>query len=155
MAQAAASIAQSYSEELVVPDFMAHPSQITDPKFMGHLMNVSKIMKGWCASVEHHAKQMALKDNICPEGYELKHKSGRREIKDAVAAYGSVMTVLKPEEFMEACTVSIAKLEKVYGDKAQRGKKKAAREQLQEDLADIGVLNTGDDVPYLGKVKAD
>lgn len=152
-AQKAADVASKYNNDLVVPDFATHASQVTDAKMMGHLLNVKKTMEEWCASVDFHAKKLMLEQGVTPEGYEMKHRKGRGELTDALAVYGAVMDVLVPEEFMPACSVSIAKLKKAYREKAKRGFKKQAEEDLEEKLAELGILIKKDDQPYLAKVK--
>lgn len=153
LASKVTAIAARYDGALEVPEAATHPSKVTDPKVMAHLMRVKKIMVEWCKSVDHHAKKMALEENIVPEGYEVRHRTGRREIKDAAAAYSSVMDVLDAEDFLRACSVSAAKLETEYAAKANRGSKAQAKRDLNERLADLGILNTADDIPYLSLIK--
>jgi len=150
----ATSIAAQYKTDLAIPTDAIHPSQVTDPAVMGRLKQVATVLKEWIKSVDHRALEMALEDNICPDGYELRHRAGKRELKDAAATYAAVMDVLPAEEFMQACSVSMAKLEKLYGSKAKRGHKQEARRQLSERLADLGIINAGKDTPYLARVSS-
>ncbi len=154
MANKALTIAKRYQVDLDIPEFAIHPSTVTDPDTMGRLLDVKKVLEGWCESVGHHARKMALEDNIVPTGYAITHRAGKREIKDACAAYAAVNDVLAPDEFLRACSVSAAQLEKEFAAKIPKGKKKAAVFELSTRLADLGILNRPAETPCLQKASA-
>lgn len=86
-------------------------------------------------------------------GYELKTRSGKKEIVDATAAYDIIKDKLSPEEFSNCATVSWTKLEKVWADKHPRGQKQQAKQALEDKLAEAGLIKGGGEVPYLAKTK--
>jgi hypothetical protein len=153
-ANEALAIARQREEDMAIPEFAArHPSEVKDPVLMARLLKVARIMDKWAASVKFHASQLALTDGITPDGFEIKHRSGTRKIDDAMAAWAVAQDFLTQEEFIAACSVSVAKLEAAVREKAPRGKKKEAAAKLADELVGMGILTVSEDVPYLSEVK--
>jgi hypothetical protein len=87
-------------------------------------------------------------------GFELKSKSGKRELKDILAAWAALKDELSLEEFLAACgPVSVSKLEEAVAGHAKRGEKSKRKEALYERLTDMGIMETGRDVYYLARVR--
>lgn len=147
----ALTIAKGYGDELQIPD-QFHPSQITSPVVMGHALAVARVMEKWCESVRHHALQMRLGGQEIP-GHELRTASGKRRIKDPIAAWAAVKHQVPPEAFIACCDVSLPKLENAFAEAAPRGVKAKAKQELSEALADLGIIETAKESLYLAKTR--
>ena len=62
----------------------------------------------------------------------------------------------RPDEFMSACSVTPAKIAKVYSGKLERGEKKNARTTTDSALEEAGIILSEEErsmTPYLRKSK--
>ena len=147
----AMTIAKGYDAELQVPPEF-HPSKVSDPKAMAAMLDAASVMDKWVQSARHHFTQAMLNGTDIP-GYELREKKAARSVEDAMAAYAVVRDVIDRDEFLAACSISLPALEKAWCEKAPRGQKGKAKEELAEKLIEIGALKQGTPSHYLGKVR--
>jgi hypothetical protein len=147
----ALAIAKGYDAELQVPAEF-HPSKVTDPKAMAAMLDAASVMDKWVQSARHHFTQAMLNGADIP-GYELREKKAARSVDDAMAAYAVVREVIDRDEFLAACSISLPALEKAWCEKAPRGQKGKAKEELVSKLIEVGALKQGAPSHYLGRVK--
>lgn len=92
-----------------------HASEIGDPVEMAKALKLSRFLKGWAEGIEHHAKELAIKQGMKIPGFKIGTRQGNREIKDVATAFA--LSNLAATEFLPCCSVSITSLEKKLGKK--------------------------------------
>lgn len=93
-----------------------HASDIDDPEEMARALKLAREIKGWCESVEFHAKMLYQKTGALP-GFTGKMRAGRRSISDLSKA--CALSGIPPEKFISVCSAPIGKLQEIY--RAERG----------------------------------
>lgn len=131
---------------------LADPLTLATPEQRSQAESIRRVMERWCESVKRSNMEFRMEGGEIP-GYELKTRSGKKEIVDATAAYDIIKDKLSPEEFSNCATVSWTKLEKVWADKHPRGQKQQAKQALEDILTEAGLIKGGGEVPYLAKTK--
>jgi len=147
-------VAQNYADtQLDIPPKF-HPSTWTTPEEHSIGRRLALVLEKWVESVKSHNLQFVMDAGQTIPGFEMKTKSGKREIRDTMAAYAALKDDLTVEEFLAACgPVSMTKLEEAVASRAKRGEKSKRKEALYERLTDMGILETGRDVYYLARVR--
>lgn len=102
-----------------------HSSEMVTAKEIGMALKIARTLKDWCESVEFHAKEMASKQGVVAEGFELKSRQGNRFIADIGGAFTSVN--LPQPDFLKACVVKPRLLFDIYAE--FHGMKKAPAER--------------------------
>jgi len=111
-----------------------HASEIKSPQEMGKALDIARCLGDWCESVEHHAKEMAVKLGLVPFGYKLQDRRGNRFITDVSEAY--VRAGIPQAEFLKACVVKPKALFDAYA--VLNGMKvKAAEREVETKLGEI------------------
>jgi hypothetical protein len=147
-------VAQNYSDTALEIPPTFHPSTWTTPEEHSVGRRLALVLEKWVESVKSHNMQFVTEAGQTIPGFELKSKAGRREIKDIVAAHAALKDEMTEEEFLAACgPVSVAKLEEAVAARAKRGDKTKRKEALNERLIDMGIMETGQDVYYLARVR--
>ena len=123
---------------------------LTSPSDMGKALQLAAVMERFSKSVRARALEMALDGEEIP-GYQLKVRQASRKIGDVLDAWAVLQDTLELGEFLPACSVSITQLEKAVKDKAPRGEKAKYAASILGDLANAGIINRGQDIPYIGK----
>jgi hypothetical protein len=120
------------------------------PKERGETLNKIKFIGTILDPVWDEIKAMLIVDPGSVDGWRVKEGNRRRVIEDARAAYGKVAHLIGPQEFNEACSVSIGDLESVI--KAHTGGTGAAVKALVNTL--LGDLITiKQNAPSIERVK--
>jgi len=146
-------VAQNYSDAALEIPPKFHPSTWTTPEEHSVGRRLALVLEKWVDSVKSHNMQFVMDAGQTIPGFELKSKSGKREIKDILAAWAALKEDLSLDEFLAACgPVSVAKLEEAVAGRAKRGDKTKRKEVLNERLTDMGILATGADTFYLARV---
>jgi hypothetical protein len=102
-----------------------HPSEVTDPRQMGQMMDIARVVECWAESVKFHARKRMVEDGWSVPGYELAKRSGKT-IKDVNAVYAA--SGLTPSDFLACCEVQTGKLEKRFAEAAGLSLAKAKKE---------------------------
>lgn len=151
-------LAKKYSES--VTDFEMNlwgsysPDKVEDPAVLSRMLNVAAVVDKWQAAAKKQALKLAVEKGEDIPGYSLHYRNATAKIENGQEAYDSVSDLLTPDEFMDACNVSVTKLAKAYSDKLPRGEKKTARGAIETRLEESGVLPAEEDrdrSPYLRK----
>lgn len=130
-------------------------SLLGDPEKMSHLYTMASILEKWASTVKTMIVRRVSEGHEIP-GYRLVNKRGRRSCIDPVGAYHFLRDKYQvhAEQFLTWCNFSLSKAEKELAAKyATKGNKKAAEEQLSEEIADAGFVVTGDPIQYLQRSK--
>lgn len=130
------------------------PAEINDPAVLSKMLNVASVVDKWQAAAKKQATKLAVEDGEEIPGYDLHYRTASLKIDDTQGAYDAVEHLLSPDEFMDACDVSLPKLAKKYAEKLGRGEKKTARGTIEQSLEEAGVLPAEEDrdrSPYLRK----
>ena len=130
------------------------PAEIEDPDVLGKMMNVSQVVDKWAAAVKKQALKLAVEEGAEIPGYDLNFRAASSKIEDGQSAYDAINDLLTPDEFMDACSISVTALSKAYANKLERGQKKNARGIIEGRLEESGVLppdEERDRSPYLRK----
>lgn len=130
------------------------PENINDPAVLSKMLNVASVVDKWQAAAKKQATKLAVEQGEDIPGYDLHYRTASLKIDDTQGAYDAVEHLLSPDEFMDACDVSLPKLAKKYAEKLGRGEKKTARGTVEQSLEEAGVLPAEEDrdrSPYLRK----
>lgn len=130
------------------------PSEITNPKVLGQMMNVAQVVEKWAKAAKEQAVTLAVDEGEVIPGYDLSFRNSQGKIHDSQAAFEAVEHLLSPDEFMAACTVSPAAIAKAYSAKLGRGSKKNARPEVDKALETSGVVASEEErsmTPFLRK----
>jgi hypothetical protein len=147
-------VAQNYSDTALEIPPKFHPSTWTSPEEHSVGRRLALVLEKWVESVKSHNMAFVMEAGQTIPGFELKSKSGKREIKDILAAWAALKDELSLDEFLAACgPVSVAKLEEAVAARAKRGAKAKQKEVLNERLTDMGILETGAETFYLARVR--
>jgi hypothetical protein len=155
LARIGIAIGARYDETFVVipPSGSAHGSEITDPATMALLLRLAPIMdkavRGWRKA----GVDMWNQGTEIP-GFELTHTAGRRVLDSARAAYAVVKDRIPVEQYLDACSVSVPELEKLYASTAKRGEKEKSKMQLMALLEDENLLSSGAGSAHLRPLRA-
>jgi len=147
-------VARNYSDAALQIPEQFHPSTWTTPEEHSVGRRLALVLEKWVESVKSHSLKFAMSSGEAIPGFELKTRAGKRQIKDPTAAFLALKDDMTAEEFLSACgPVSVAKLEGVVGSHAKRGEKGKRKEEMNERLMDMGILETGSETYYLARVR--
>lgn len=130
------------------------PAKIEDPAVLSKMLNVASVVDKWQSAAKAQALKLAVEEGAEIPGYDLHYRNASTKIENAQEAFDALEHLLSPDDFMEACNVTVAKLTKKYADKMERGEKKNARGIIETCLEEAGVLPAEEDrdrSPYLRK----
>ena len=151
-------LAKKYSES--VTDFEMtlwgnySPEKVEDPMVLSRMLNVAAVVDKWQAAAKKQALKLAVEEGEEIPGYNLHYRNATAKIENGQEAYDAISDLLTPDEFMDACNVSVSKLAKAYEEKLPRGEKKTARGAIEARLEDSEILPAEEDrerSPYLRK----
>ena len=130
------------------------PSKVENPAVLSKMLNVASVVDKWQTEVKKQATKLAVEKGEEIPGYDLHFRTASLKVENAQDAYDAVEHLLTPDEFMDACDISLPKLAKKYDEKLPRGEKKTARGTIEMSLEEAGVLPSEEDrdrSPYLRK----
>lgn len=111
----------------------AHASKLTDAAFMSIALKIARQIADWCEAVEHHAKELAIKQGIVPTGFKLQSRQGNRFISSVTDAFARAG--LPQDEFLKICEIKFTALTEKFAE--VNGMKKAQAERtVEEKLGD-------------------
>jgi len=121
---------------------------------MSKVMQVVPLIEEWAKEIKSRALDMARNGEHIP-GYTLRHRSGKRMVKDLLPAWEILNDEFGVEldEFLPACSVSIGAIEDAVKAKAQKGEGAKNLRQLNTRFAQEGIVTTAPDIDYLAKNK--
>jgi hypothetical protein len=130
------------------------PSAITDPTQMAKILPLVPLIESWASAIKANALEMARNGQQIP-GYSLRHRSGKRVIKDVLTAFDVLQTNFGVElhDFLPACSVSIGAVEDAVKAKAEKGGGAKILRELNSRMAEAGLVTTTAEVEYLAKDK--
>jgi len=131
VAKTVTSVVERYSPD-ELKKIEVHSSEIKDPEQMAYVLGLACLAEKWAESVRFHAREMIQKGTQLP-GWTLKVRN-RREVKDIMGAYQALD--LSPEVFIEACTLSMGKLEKAVKN-VKAISAKGAKEFIGKKIGDL------------------
>ena len=132
------------------------PEKVEDPNVLSKMLNVAQVIDRWAESAKKQATELAVEKGEEIPGYDLHFRTASAKIDNAQEAYDAVEHLLSPDEFMSACSVTPAKIAKVYSAKLERGEKKNARAATDGALEEAGIILSEEErsmTPYLRKSK--
>lgn len=143
-----------YDPDMDLPE-TTNAMLISEPEQIAKLLSIrtilEKVMDGWVAQ----AKEMMLERGIDVPGYEMKQASGAREITNVLAAldiaeeYG-----VTTNEFLKAVSgIPVGEWEELIEAKAQKGKKKALKQEALGKLAVAGGITQKEGTWRIMKVR--
>lgn len=130
------------------------PEKVEDPSVLSKMLNVAQVIDKWQSAAKAQALKLAVEEGAEIPGYDLHYRQANMKIKNGQEAYDLVSDLLTPEQFMDACSISVSALAKAYASKLPRGEKKNARGSVETRLEEGGVLppeEERDRSPYLRK----
>lgn len=130
-----------------------NPSQLATPELRGKAEILRRVLEPWCEKVRKENLRYAVEEGEEIPGFEVKARSGRRTVSDPQITWELVKDRMTPEEFAAVTEVSVAQLLKAYSSKAPRGSKEKLKQEIEDRLTDAGVLQGGDEIRYLQRIK--
>lgn len=106
-----------------------HASELKDAESMGQALKIARQISEWAEAVEHHAKEMAVKQGIIPTGFKIQNRKGNRVISNVIDAFARAG--LPQDEFLAICDIKFSSL--VEKTMEINGMKKAQAERTVED----------------------
>ncbi len=151
LASKALTVAEKLPDSLELPAVL-DPQAITQPDQMALALKLAPVLIDWADAVKSHALEMVRGGEEIP-GYELKHRSGRRVIKQLESVWDIVHAEFDVplEGFLPACSISVTSLEKAVKGSQPRGKGAEAIRRLNQLLTAEGLCLTDPDITYLAK----
>jgi hypothetical protein len=133
------------------PDF----SLVKDPHTWSRLMGLVPVLEAMIDSIKRRALEFRQELGVEIPGYEVRQRSGRKTINNAVIAWHVLskagLTTL--EQFLRAVDVSVKRLADAAGENAPRGQKAKAVAHIEGKLRDAGVLEVGPETLFLARAK--
>jgi hypothetical protein len=153
LAAKALAVMERLPDRLELPAIL-DPAQITQPDQMALALQLAPVLTAWAESVRAHALEMVQNGQEIP-GYELRHRSGQRVLKDLCGVWQIVSAefLLPLEEFLPACSISVTALETAVKKFQARGKGAEAVRKMNQLLTAEGLCVSGSEVSYLAKEK--
>ncbi|NOU36252.1 MAG: DUF2800 domain-containing protein [Kiritimatiellaceae bacterium] len=153
LAAKALAVIEQLPDRLALPAIL-DPSQITHPDQMALALHLAPVLTAWAESVRAHALEMVQNGQEIL-GYELRHRSGPRTIKELVAVWDIVHAEFSVplQEFLTACSISVTALETAVKKSQARGKGAEAVRKMNQLLTAEGLCVSGSEVSYLAKEK--
>lgn len=111
-----------------------HASKLEDPVELGKALRLARKLSSWCEAVIYHCLQKATKEQVIPDGFELKEKRGNQFVTDLQEAH--TLSGFDRQTFATCCTVSLPQLAKKYSE-LQDLPDKAARKDIEKKLAPV------------------
>ena len=130
-----------------------NPSQLATPELRGKAEILRRVLEPWCEKVRKENLRYAVEEGEDIPGFEVKSRSGRRTVSDSQLTWELVKDRLTPEEFAAVTEISVAQLLKAYSSKAPRGSKEKLKQEIEDKLTEAGVLQGGDEIRYLQRIK--
>ena len=122
-----------------------NPDLIEDPAVLGRMKTVGFLIKSWSEAVDKQALKLAVEQGADIEGYDLLFRKTPPKIDDPEQAFSALEGMLTADEFMSACSVTVAALAKAQAAKLPRGHKKDARGQVELALMGEDLLESEDE----------
>lgn len=85
-----------------------HSSKIESAEEMAKALTLARAVAAWCESVEHHAKEMVIKQGKMLPGFKLQYRQGKRVITSTVDAFPLVG--IPQDQYLALCEVPFSKL---------------------------------------------
>jgi hypothetical protein len=151
LASKALAVAEKLPDSLELPAVF-NPQEITQPDQMALALKLAPVLIAWADAVKAHALEMVRGGEEIP-GYELKHRSGRRVIKELESVWDIVNTSfgVSLENFLPACSISVTSLEKAVKSVQAHGQGAKAIRKLNQLLTAEGLCITDPEITYLAK----
>ena len=144
-------VVEKLPERLELPAVM-DPLQIAEPEQMALALRLAPVLIEWADAVKAHALEMVRNGQEIP-GYQLKHRNGRRVIKQLESVWDIVHAEfdLPLEGFLPACSISVTSLEKAVKSIREHGQGAKAIRKLNQLLTAEGLCVTDPEITYLAK----
>ena len=136
-------------EPLLIPD-SANPETMTPEVLDEIALPLARVLASWGNKVKDRATKLAM------EGHDFEHhklvaRARPVSLTDAPAVYDLVKDTVPVEEFLRATKVSLSQLKAVAKSLAERGKGKAAQDELVERLKPLLPESQDNETFYLRK----
>lgn len=140
---------------LLVPDVI-NPSLIKDPKDAGKALEFFAVMKALAEAYRSEVTNKALtEEGFMPEGYQIVTTTRRKIVSNEAFAKVLFDMGCSQEEIMTACEFTLGPAEKLVSNKAAKGQKKHAVEELGMLLGSAGATEESTPVSMLKKKKVE
>lgn len=125
------------------------------PENKGKLLKLANILEEWCAATKKELLRQSLEEGAEIQGYRLDQRRTPRTVDNPLLAWDSVKDLVTLEEYLLSCTrVSVPQLEKYVSDKAPKGKKSEAKQNLEDVLRESGAMREESTIHLLKPIRA-
>jgi hypothetical protein len=145
LANTALDIAGKYDKGLDLPDEI-HGEDIDDPKVIGKIFKALPSIEAWCKSMRKRTWELGIQEGWDIPGTIKVEKNKARSLGSPAAVWELIKHKgISKEDYLDSCSkVSITKLEELIAAKAERGKKGKAKQELEDELRDAGLMSAQD-----------
>lgn len=124
------------------------------PEDIPHLLRLAPLLESYAKQIREDALRLNLEEGMEIEGFARVTSTTPRGVTSVIGAYEAVKDVVDLDDFLASCSsVSIPDLEDLFAEKAKRGQKGVARQEVENRLRDADVLREGGERYYLREIK--
>lgn len=149
-------IARRYAPDLALPDIDFHGSAVTDPQHFEVLLRAKPALEKACEGWSRAALEMHDAGTPIPN-CEVTSRAGRKSVVSARGAFDllkqEVAPGLKPEDFIDACSITSGALDDLVKAAAPNRKKGKTVEYFQSALMDADLVTQGGGGRYIRPVR--
>ena len=121
----------------------------------GKILKLANLLSDWCSNTKTEILRQVVEDGAEVSGYRLDQRNAPRTIDNPLLGFDSVKEVITIEEYLMSCTrVSVVSLEKIVSDKAPKGHKAEAKQNLEDLLRMNGALGSGGTIKLLKAIRS-
>lgn len=126
------------------------PHELTDPKKAALALELVAVLKVFCDGFRRNVTDRILRSGEePPEGYELKHREGSRQIVDMAKFKEVVLHFMSEPEYISCLEAGFGTIEAKISEKSPRGTKKSTIEQCRQQLLESGAVAHGSPFSFL------
>lgn len=155
LAATAATLANRYDPTLpTLPEGSLHGSETRDPEVLARLLDLAPIIEKAVSGWKKAALELWQHDGVPIPGYKLSERNGSRKITAPAVAFDLFIEKGgSAADYARVAEVPIGDLEDLFASLAPKGKKGAAKQELNDLLVDRDALTVGSSSWFLSKVK--
>lgn len=125
------------------------PTQLLEPAESAAVLRVASIVEVWARAVRTQTTDRVLRGDVAPpENYKL-DKRTPREIVDKTKFRDVALNFVTEDEYFQTLTPAFGAVEDLVKERAPRGLKKAALEELDKKWRESGAVKDGKSYSFL------
>ncbi len=131
------AVAKNTTDLVKTAEALPKLSELSDEKMLDLLAKVEGVEK-FCERIKNERERRVEASGEW-QGWRFKEMSGGREISDINAAFSALSESITRDEFLECCSVSVAKIEKKYAAKLKENGVFKTEKEGKERFAELTI----------------